>query len=182
MYSEQMDKSFRWGMSWFIFSEVMFFAAFFGALFYVRTLAVPWLGGEGEKGITNMLWQGFEAQWPLMTTPDMEGVSGPKEIIDPWHIPLLNTVLLLSSSVTVTLAHHALRKNKRDAIVIWLAATILLGSVFIYFQAEEYRCLSGAGAHPECGYLWGDLLYPDRIPWSACNPGDLHVAGDLGCA
>lgn len=138
MYSDQMDASFRWGMSWFIFSEVMFFAAFFGALFYVRTLAVPWLGGEGEKGVTNMLWEGFEAQWPLMTTPDMEAFPGPKEIIDPWHIPLLNTVLLLSSSVTVTLAHHALKKNKRDAIVIWLAATILLGSVFIYFQAEEY--------------------------------------------
>lgn len=138
MYSDQMDASYRWGMSWFIFSEVMFFAAFFGVLFYVRVLAVPWLGGEGEKGVSNMLWLGFEAQWPLMATPDMEMFPGPQQIIDPWHIPLLNTVLLLSSSVTVTLAHRALKQNKRDGIVIWLAATILLGVTFIYFQAEEY--------------------------------------------
>lgn len=138
MYSDQMDASYRWGMSWFIFSEIMFFAAFFGALFYVRTLAVPWLGGEGDKGITNMLWQGFEAQWPLMTTPDMESFPGPQAVIDPWHIPLLNTVLLLSSSVTVTLAHRALKQNNRDWIVIWMAITVLLGVTFIYFQAEEY--------------------------------------------
>ncbi len=138
LYSEQMDASFRWGMSWFIFSEVMFFAAFFGALFYVRTLAVPWLGGEGDKGVTNMLWQGFEAQWPLMTTPDMEAFPGPKAVIDPWHLPLLNTILLLSSSVTVTIAHAALKRDSRNPVVIWLAATIILGAVFLYYQAIEY--------------------------------------------
>ena len=48
--SAQLKKSYVFGMAWFIFSEVMFFAAFFGALFYVRTFAVPWLAGEGEKG------------------------------------------------------------------------------------------------------------------------------------
>lgn len=138
LYSNQMDGSFRWGMSWFIFSEVMFFAAFFGALFYVRNLAVPWLGGEGEKGVANMLWQGFEAHWPLLKTPDMTQFPGPRAVIDPWHIPLLNTILLLSSSVTVTLAHWALKRDARDWVVIWLAATIILGCVFLYFQAIEY--------------------------------------------
>ena len=71
-YSSQMDRSFRQGMSWFIFSEVMFFFAFFLALGYVRLFAVPWLGGEGEKAITNILWPGFEAAWPLLVTPDNE--------------------------------------------------------------------------------------------------------------
>ncbi len=138
LYSHQMDRSFRWGMSWFIFSEVMFFAAFFGTLFYVRTLAVPWLGGEGEKGVSNMLWPGFTAEWPLMAPPDGETFPGPKGIIDPWHLPLINTILLISSSVTVTIAHKALKQGKRSSIVLWLAATVFLGAAFLVFQAYEY--------------------------------------------
>ncbi len=48
-YNDQVDVSFRWGMGWFIFSEVLFFAAFFGALFYIRVLSVPWLGGDRDR-------------------------------------------------------------------------------------------------------------------------------------
>ncbi|MBS98127.1 MAG: cytochrome c oxidase subunit 3 [Oceanospirillaceae bacterium] len=138
LYSAQMDRSFRWGMSWFIFSEVMFFAAFFGALFYVRTLAVPWLGGEGDKGVSQMLWPDFTAQWPLMNPPDTEQFAGPKALVDPWHIPLLNTVLLVTSSFTITLAHHALLKDQRQRVVRWMGVTIFLGITFIGFQAYEY--------------------------------------------
>ena len=104
MYSPQMDQSFRWGMSWFIISEVMFFAAFFGVLFYVRQWAGPWLDGQGDKGISHMLWPSFDYAWPMFNNPD-PSLPGPKGIIDPWHIPLLNTVLLMSSSVTLTIAH-----------------------------------------------------------------------------
>jgi len=139
MYSAQMDRSFRWGMSWFIFSEVMFFAAFFGALFYVRMFAIPWLGGEGDKGSTGtFLWPEFEAAWPLMTNPSGELFPGPKAIIDPWHLPFLNTVLLITSSVTVTFAHHALKKGERGKLKAFLAATIALALVFLFFQGEEY--------------------------------------------
>lgn len=138
LYSEQMDRSFRWGMSWFIFSEVMFFAAFFGTLFYVRVLAVPWLGGEGEKGVSQMLWQGFEAQWPLLTTPDMKQFPGANGVIDPWHLPLLNTAILVTSSFTLTIAHHALKVNNRPRTILWLGLTVLLGVVFLLFQFSEY--------------------------------------------
>lgn len=138
LYSDQMDRSFRWGMSWFIFSEVMFFAAFFGALFYVRTLAVPWLGGEGDKGVSNMLWQNFEASWPLMQTPDMEAFPGPQGLIDPWHLPLLNTLLLITSSITVTIAHRALKEDRRQSVIRWLTVTLALGAGFIFFQVLEY--------------------------------------------
>ena len=138
LYSDQMDRSFRWGMSWFIFSEVMFFAAFFGTLFYVRTIAVPWLGGEGEKGIANILWPGFEATWPLMQTPDMDAYPGPAGLIDPWHLPLINTLLLVTSSVTLTIAHHCLKQNRRKQVVGWLVLTIGLGLLFIVLQAVEY--------------------------------------------
>ncbi|MEH6823443.1 MAG: cytochrome c oxidase subunit 3 [Motiliproteus sp.] len=138
LYSAQMDRSFRWGMSWFIFSEVMFFAAFFGALFYVRNFAVPWLGGEGDKGTANLLWQGFSAQWPLMQTPDMARFPGPQQVISPWALPLLNTVLLLSSSVTLTIAHKGLKLGKRGQTKLWLGLTVLLGLAFLVFQVEEY--------------------------------------------
>ena len=138
LYSDQMDRSFRWGMSWFIFSEVMFFVAFFGALFYVRVFAVPWLGGEGDKAIANSLWQGFSAQWPLMQTPDMARFPGPQQVIGPWGIPLINTLLLLSSSVTLTIAHKNLKLGNRGQIKLWLGLTILLGIIFLGFQIEEY--------------------------------------------
>ncbi len=139
MYSEQMDRSFRWGMSWFIFSEVMFFAAFFGALFYVRVLSVPWIGGEGSNASTGeLLWPEFQATWPLMVNPDNTTFPGPKALIDPWHLPLLNTILLVASSVTVTIAHHALKDGHRGKLKAFLLATIALGLVFLFFQGEEY--------------------------------------------
>ncbi|MFO7706314.1 MAG: cytochrome c oxidase subunit 3 [Halopseudomonas sp.] len=138
LYSAQMDRSFRMGMGWFIFSEVMFFAAFFGALFYVRTFAGPWLSGEGDKGISNMLWEGFQYTWPLMTNPDPTAFPGPEEIISPWQLPLLNTIILITSSVTVTFAHHALRAGKRGALKNWLLLTVVLAVVFLGLQIAEY--------------------------------------------
>ncbi|WOD11493.1 cytochrome c oxidase subunit 3 [Pseudomonas sp. NyZ704] len=138
LYSAQMDRSFRMGMGWFIFSEVMFFAAFFGALFYVRTFAGPWLSGEGDKGISNMLWEGFQYSWPLMANPDPALFPGPEETISPWQLPLINTILLITSSVTVTFAHHALRAGKRGALKNWLLLTVVLAVVFLSLQIAEY--------------------------------------------
>ncbi len=138
LYSAQMDRSFRWGMGWFIFSEVMFFSAFFGALFFVRYFAVPWLGGEGDKGVSHILWPGFEAQWPLMTNPDPETFKGPAQLVNPWTLPLINTMLLVTSSITCTKAHHALIGNNRDATKTWLAVTLVLGFVFLVVQGYEY--------------------------------------------
>lgn len=138
LYSPQMDRSFRWGMSWFIFSEIMFFAAFFGALFYARVFAVPWLGGEGDRGSSNMLWEGFQATWPLINNPDPEAFPAPESVIGAWGLPLVNTVLLVTSSFTVTVAHHALKADNRKKAKIWLAATIVLALAFLSLQAEEY--------------------------------------------
>ena len=154
LYSPQMDRTFRWGMSWFIFSEVMFFIAFFGALFYVRTMAGPWLGGEGSKGIAHMLWPDFQYTWPLLNTPDPARYPAPKGIIDPWRLPLINTILLVSSSVTVTIAHHALKKGHRGALKLWLAMTVLLGLGFLTLQAEEYH-----HAYKELGLTLGSGVY-----------------------
>lgn len=138
-YNAQVDTSFRMGMMWFIFSEVMFFAAFFGALFYVRTYALPWLGGADNNAMTNeVLWPGFVPSWPLNAMPSTEGFSQYKEVIGAWGIPALNTAILLTSGITVTLAHWALKKGNRAGLIFWLFATVALGFTFVGFQAYEY--------------------------------------------
>jgi cytochrome c oxidase subunit 3 len=136
-YNSQVDVSFRWGMGWFIFSEVLFFAAFFGALFYARIFSVPWLGGEGVGGATthSVLWPNFDAAWP---TNGPHNVGGDFSTIGAWGIPALNTAILLTSGGTVTLAHWAILKNKRPQFVLWLLATVALGFLFVGFQAYEY--------------------------------------------
>ncbi|ATG72575.1 cytochrome c oxidase subunit 3 [Zobellella denitrificans] len=135
LYSEQMDRSFRQGMSWFIFSEVMFFGAFFGALFYARVLAVPWLGGAGNNAMTHeVLWPEFNPVWPLVLTP-----GGIETTAMGWFgLPLVNTIILLSSSVTVHLAHLALLREQRARLKQWLGGTVLLGALFLGLQAWEY--------------------------------------------
>ncbi|WP_419810946.1 cytochrome c oxidase subunit 3 [Bacterioplanoides sp.] len=137
LYDAQMDRSFRQGMAWFIFSEVMFFSAFFGALFYIRTFALPWLDGEGAKGVTALLWPDFVATWPLLNPPGEE-FSGPEGVVDPWHLPLINTILLVTSSLTLTLAHHALKADQQRLAQAWLLFTIVLGAVFLFVQGLEY--------------------------------------------
>ena len=130
-YGARIDNSFRWSMSWFIFSEVMFFGAFFGALFYARSISMPWLGDLDHK----VLWPDFAAHW---------GGTGPAGTIEafktmsPFPIPTINTALLLTSGVTLTISHHALRAGHRGKTAFWLFATILLGATFMGFQASEY--------------------------------------------
>ena len=133
-YNMQVDKSFRQGMAWFIFSEVMFFAAFFGVLWYVRVLSVPWLGGA-DPMTNELLYPGWEAAWPTNGPGD---VGGAFTLLDPWKIPALNTLLLLSSGVTITFAHWALKKGNRGPLVLWMMATVLLGATFLGFQVYEY--------------------------------------------
>ena len=131
LYNARIDTSYRWSMSWFIFSEVMFFAAFFGALFYARSISMPWLADLDHK----VLWPDFAANW---------GTGGPAGVVDafqtmgPFPVPTINTALLLTSGVTLTISHHALREGNRSKTAIWLFATILLGAIFMGFQAYEY--------------------------------------------
>ncbi len=130
LYNQRVDTSFRWAMGWFIFSEVMFFGAFFGALFYVRNVSVPDLGSLASK----LIWPDFTTGWPTV---------GPyiKEQFTPMAamgVPLLNTIILVSSGFTLTVAHHGLKEGKRGQLKLWLFLTIVLGATFLGFQAYEY--------------------------------------------
>ena len=129
MYNDQVDISFRWGMGWFIFSEVMFFAAFFGALFYARQYSIPWLGGEATGAETQaLLWPKFEATWPTNGPGNLGGEFG---IMGAWGLPALNTVILLSSGVTVTWAHWGLLEGNRKKLILGLLDSLpssVLGS------------------------------------------------------
>ncbi len=151
MNSELMDRTYRQGMGWFIVSEIMFFAAFFGALFYARIISVPWLAGAGNNLETHvLLWPDFADIWPLFMTPGGTAT----EAMEAWGLPFINTVILVTSSVTVTFAHWALKKNQRILLPIWLAITVALGTTFLTLQVIEYR-----DAYTELGLTMGSGIY-----------------------
>lgn len=155
VFNQQVDISFRWGMFWFIVSEVMFFAAFFGALFYARVLSVPWLGGAGgELSTHQLLWPEFSASWPMSVMPGPSGFSAYEEVIPAWGVPALNTLILLSSGATVTFAHWALKNGNRSQLCWWLFATVALGFLFVGLQAMEY-----AHAYQELGLTLKSGIY-----------------------
>jgi len=136
-YNAQVDRSFRMGMAWFIFSEVMFFAAFFGALFYMRIFAEPWLGGASNNFSTHAwLYPDYAAHWP---SNGPKSVGGEFETMNPWGIPAINTLILLTSGVTVTWAHWGLKKNNRSQLILGLFMTVALGALFVGLQAFEYH-------------------------------------------
>jgi len=148
MYNHGVGISYRMGMMWFIFSEIIFFGVFFGTLWYTRNLSVPWLGSGATKEI---LHSAYQATWP---TNGPGNVGGHYEPMGAWGLPFLNTLLLLTSGVTCTWAHHGLLANKRDQLIKGLAATVLLGFLFVTFQAIEYH-----EAYTEMGLTLGSGIY-----------------------
>jgi len=138
LYSDRIDISFRWSMAWFIFSEVMFFGAFFGALYWARMHSVPELGNLEHQ----ILWPDFKGLWPS-SFPGATGAPGgtvePFATMGPWPLPTINTGLLLTSGVTLTIAHHSLREGKRGMTIAFMWLTVLLGFVFLICQGYEYH-------------------------------------------
>lgn len=135
----KVDRSFRLGMAWFIFTEVMFFAAFFAALFYARRFSVPWIGGIGDGKYTHsLLWPGFRATWPLFVNPNPAQFVGPKSVLYTWGIPAINTLILLTSGATITIAHWSVLNNARKRMIAFQTLTITLGIIFLSMQSYEY--------------------------------------------
>jgi cytochrome c oxidase subunit 3 len=136
-YGHKVELSYRWSMSWFIFSEVMFFGAFFTALWWMRSHSVPMLGSLDNA----LLWPDFKAVWPSVApgaTASPAGIIEPFQTMGPFWLPTINTALLLSSGVTLTIAHHALRENHRGRTIAFMWVTVLLGLIFLFVQGYEY--------------------------------------------
>jgi cytochrome c oxidase subunit 3 len=137
LYGSRIDISYRWSMSWFIFSEVMFFGAFFGALYWARVHSLPALGDFEHR----ILWPDFKAVWPSQAvgaTGSPAGTVEPFTKIDAFPLPTLNTALLLTSGVTLTIAHHALIAGQRMKTIAFMWLTVLLGLTFLFVQGYEY--------------------------------------------
>ncbi len=165
LHSKRMDLTYRWGMLWFIVSEVALFFIFFTALFYSRVFTIPILGGEpgvllqdllmsGSVYTHKLLWPSFQAAWPLLKNPNPSLFVAPKQVMDTWGIPAINTFILLSSAVTVTWAHWGLKKNRRWQLNLGLVVTVALGLFFISMQAHEYYL-----AYSEYGLTLGSGIY-----------------------
>ena len=148
MYNHEVGISYRHGMMWFIFSEIVFFAVFFGTLWYTRNLSVPWLGEGATK---ELLWPAFETAWP---TNGPGKVGGDFEPMGAWGLPFLNTLILLTSGVTCTWAHHGLLAKNREQLIKGLIATVALGFLFVVFQAIEYH-----EAYTDLGLTLGSGVY-----------------------
>ena len=85
-----------------------------------------------------LLWPHFDLQWPLMHTPDPSEYLGPHSLMHVWGIPSFNTAILLTSGITITMAHWALIKNEIKKSAVWQLITALLGVFFLYMQSVEY--------------------------------------------
>ncbi|WHZ10616.1 MAG: Cytochrome c oxidase polypeptide III [Burkholderiaceae bacterium] len=136
-YGHKVDLSFRWSMSWFIFSEVLFFGAFFTALWWTHEHSVPMLGSVDNA----ILWPDFKAAWPSAApgiTASPANLIAPFTVMTPFWIPTINTALLLSSAVTVTIAHHLLRADRRALTIVFMWITVILGASFLGLQSYEY--------------------------------------------
>jgi cytochrome c oxidase subunit III len=158
LYSRKIDISYRWSMSWFIFSEVMFFGAFFSALWWARAHSVPMLGDVENA----LLWPDFKAMWPTAAagvTASPAGIIEPFTTMTPFWLPTINTALLLTSGVTLTIAHHALQHNDRSKTIKFMWMTVLLGVIFLFVQGYEYaHAWSGMNLKLSSG-VYGSTFY-----------------------
>jgi cytochrome c oxidase subunit III len=158
LYGRKIDLSYRWSMAWFIFSEVMFFGAFFSALWWARAHSVPMLG-DSENAL---LWPDFKAVWPTLAagaTTSPAGIIEPFETMTPFWLPTINTALLLSSGVTLTIAHHAIQHDDRSKTIKYMWATVILGIIFLFVQGYEYaHAWSGMNLKLSSG-VYGSTFY-----------------------
>jgi len=150
---------------------------FFGALFYARQFALPWLSGHGAKHLTSsMLWHGYEGGWPTNGPSALgpKGEGSTLETIPALGVPLLNTAVLLGSSLTMALGVRCAQTNNRKWTVNWLIITMILGSVFLGVKVIEYRDKFANYEVPGPSFNW---LYHEEHEGAAAAGGEQAAAG-----
>lgn len=162
LYSEQMNKTFRWGMAWFLFCEAFFFGAIMGALLYVRFATLPWLAGLGTAGSTlthYVLWPNFQSVWPLLKNPGPNVFVPAHEMISAWGIPALNTLIILLSAISASLALYLLKHGRFAGVIAALVLTMLLGVIFLISQINCMVLLVTQYGLTLTSGIYGSLLY-----------------------
>ena len=141
----------RYGMILFIASEVMFFVAWFWAYFDAALFPGDVSTIQGTKDTIGMVARDAltGGQWPPIPSDAFKGT------FDFWGLPLLNTLILLTSGTTVTWAHHALLEGNRKHLVWGLTLTVFLGILFTLCQAYEY----GHAAFNYSGHIYGATFF-----------------------
>jgi cytochrome c oxidase subunit III len=139
----------RYGMLMFIASEVMFFVAWFWAFFDASLFS-----GETIQAARGLATGGI---WP--PSPIVDGVAKPTLVFDAFHLPLLNTLILLTSGTTVTWAHHSLLNNDRKGLIWGLVLTVVLGALFTCVQAWEYGHAMFAFSREHGGDIYGSTFF-----------------------
>ncbi len=158
LHDDQMDRTYRWGMFWFLFAQFMLMGGFFGTLVYASTVVLPTL--SGTSGVANhlthlLLWPNFSSQWPPLQTPNPQEFIGPHHIVTAWGWPAINTLLMLISVITLAIAHHSMNKRGHNKLFnICLIITFIIGIIVAVVQfdsiisaASHYGITLGSGIY-----------------------------------
>jgi len=162
LYNQQMDKTFRWGMFWFLVAELFLFGLLLGSIIHVRFSITPWLAGHsGDASMLThyLLWPDFAQHWPLVTPPAHSpatttaktGLSGVG------HLPLVNVIILMLSALMVALAKRFLKKLEYSISLIMLKLAILFGILFLSLQSYYFFYLTKVDIIVKTG-IYGSLL------------------------
>ncbi len=160
-YNQQMDKTFRWGMFWFLISELFLFGLLLGSIFHVRFSITPWIAGQsGDASLLThyLLWPDFAQHWPLITPPRNSPITkNASSLISLRGIPFLNLILFLISLLFSLYALISLKKEKYKKSFITLNTAILLGILFLALQTYYFIYLIKANIIVKTG-VYGSFL------------------------
>jgi cytochrome c oxidase subunit 3 len=137
LYDEQMHRTFRWGMVWFIFSDVMLLITILGVIWYYRIFNLPELGGDYPRMLTHfLLWPNFVSHWPVLANPDPSQFTGPQQALTINWQAIMTSLIMFGSGATLYLANRGLRNNHRALFMSGLIATSLLAVGFLLLTGD----------------------------------------------
>ncbi|WP_342220376.1 cytochrome c oxidase subunit 3 [Rickettsiella endosymbiont of Miltochrista miniata] len=160
LYNRQMDKTFRWGMCWFLISELFLFGLLIGSIIHVRFSITPWLAGQSGDAsqLTHyLLWPDFAKHWPLIKPPGSTVAASIPSLASMRQIPLINLIILLSSALLLTDSLYHLKKMRYKLCRITLNIAIFLACIFLISQTLYFFHLIHAHIIAKSG-VYGSFL------------------------
>lgn len=156
LYSQQMDKTFRWGMLWFLISELFLFGLLIGSIIHVRFSITPWLAGQSGDAsqLTHyLLWPDFAKHWPLLKPPSATASASTPSLAAMRQLPLINLIILLASALLLTDAWYHFKKMRYKlcrltfGIAIFLAFLFLISQSYYFIQLTQAHIIAKSGVY-----------------------------------